>query len=561
MLHKKFSRQIGISALWLAPLLAFPACSGSIGAAGGDQGGNQGQAGDSPDGTPDDNLPPDDTVDPGLPPLPPGAPCRVAVPMRRLTELQYRNAIRDIFRGQAQLAADFAIPTIGSPESGFSTDPGYNAVDLGVTREFNDAGVAVPLSIIDKLATLLPCAATANEACANTFIADFGKRAYRRPLQAAETATLLKAFKLGTGTDAFKDGIAAVVMAMLQSPQFLYQIEIGQPVEDEPGILRLTGHEIASRLSFMLWDSVPDDALLSAAASGALDTGEGIRAQAERMLADAKARPTVVRFAREWIHLDVPKVGDRKDAAYTAALASAMQAELDQFIGNSFLGNASSLTEFFTSSAGFANTTLTSFYQGAGGLGPRSGLFTQPALLTGLASPSDSSLIRRSVFVRRKVTCEQFPEPPNDAQAVEAQFPLPATATQRERSVARNENARCSGCHGLIDPLGFGFEGWDQLGRFRAGADASGDFVMPVADELAGPFTTVGELGERLAASPAVHTCMARQWFRFSFGRLDGAADTCSTGNSTAALQTQGSLRELMLALVGADEFRFRRMQ
>lgn len=503
-----------------------------------------------------------------LPPLPPGAPCRVAAPMRRLTVAQYKNALRDIFAGAATLPADFALATVGLPESGFSTDPNFNAVDLAVTRDLHGASESVALSILEKLPTIVACAATPSAACAETFIDQVGRRAFRRPLLAAERTRLLNAFKLGTGADAFKDGIAAAVTTLLQSPQFLYQAEVGEAVAGETGVLRLSPYEVASRLSFSLWDSVPDAALLDAAAKGSLATSEGVRAQAERLLNDEKARATIVRFAREWIHLEVPKPGvDRLDSAYTPALSAAMQSELDSFVTASFLGAGTSIGAFFTSAAPFGNATLRTFYEQSGGMGPRAGLLTQPALLTGIANPQDTSPIRRSVFVRRQLTCEDFPHPPDDALAVEGSLPSPANATARERSAVRMQNTRCVGCHTLIDPLGFGFEAFDELGRYRTqtasgvAIDARGDFVAPASGDLGGKFDTLAELGQRLGASPTVHQCVVKQLFRFNYGRLEGSADSCAIEGAVERWGNELNLRELLLTLVSADEFRFRRVQ
>ena len=505
---------------------------------------------------------------PPLPPLPPGAACRVGVPLRRLTEIQFRNAVKDMFDSQATLPADFVLGTVGAPESGFSNDPNYNAVDLSVSREFSRGSEAAALSIVDKLAAIVPCAATPNQACATMFISQIGRRAFRRPLTTAENALFLRAYQLGTGTDAFKDGIAAVVATMLQSPQFLYQAEVGTPAAGETGVQVLGPYELASRLSFLLWDSIPDDALLNSARDGKLATSADVRAAADRMLSDARARPTIVRFTREWIHPEVPRPGvDRTDPAYSQALSTAMQAELDTFVGNSFLTAGTDLKAFLTSNAAFGNASLRTFYEQNGGVGPRSGLLTQPALLTGIANPSESSPIRRGVFVRRKLTCETFPSPPNDAQAVESAIPLPANANNRQRSVQRNMNPRCVTCHQLIDPLGLAFDSFDELGRYRTvnrdgtAVDASGDFVNPVSPDLAGRFSSLQELGTRLGSSPAVQQCLARQFFRFNYGRLDGSADDCSIRGIIDRWKPGMDLRTLLLETVSADEFRFRRVQ
>ncbi len=495
-------------------------------------------------------------------------PCRITVPMRRLTELQYKNAVRDVFEQQAAFPADFAIPNLGAPASGFSNDPEYNAVDLGVARRLNDSAISLAISVVDKLSHLLPCASTPNDECAQTFIDTYGRRAYRRPLEAAEAATLMKAFKLGTGSDAFKDGIAAVVATLLEAPQFLYQGESGNAVDDDGTVAQLNGYEVASRLSLLLWDSVPDDALLDAAAAGELDSPEGIRGQVDRLLGDAKARSTVIRFAREWIHLPSPVAGQRADKAFTAALATAMQEEFNDFIADSFLNTNADLESVFTSTEPYKNSTLHAFIEANGGYANRSGLLTQPAVLTGLAGSTDTSPIRRAVFVRSKVTCEAFPAPPDDAVSVESALPLPEDATQRQRSAARGEDVRCAGCHNLIDPLGFGFENFDELGRFRetnkdgSALDASGEFVDPVSKDLAGPFASLPELGERLGRSPAVAECISRQYFRFNYGRMEGEQDSCSIKGIAHRFKASGlGLRDLIVSVATADEFRFRKVQ
>ena len=145
---------------------------------------------------------------------------------------------------------------------------------------------------------------------------------------------------------------------------------------------------------------------------------------------------------------------------------------------------------------------------------------------------------------------------------------MPATATQRERSTARLQKPLCAGCHHLIDPLGFGFEAFDELGRYRAknkdgsALDASGEFVDPASADLAGKFNSLAELGERLAKSGAVHECLSRQMFRFNYGRIDDDADSCSVKGIAAKFASSGlGLRDLITSVATADEFRFRKVQ
>lgn len=501
---------------------------------------------------------------------PPGA-CRVVAPLRRLTDVQYRNTVRDLFKGKVTSGKDFPATEIGSSRSGFSTEPVANVVTALGSELMLSAAEDAALSVADNLPMLLPCAASSpNEACAKTFIDEYGRRAFRRPLGDDEKAFLLGFYKQATGADAFKDGIALIVTGILQTPEFLYQIEGSA----NGNATQLTSHQVAARLSYLLWDSMPDDTLAAAADKDELSSSSAIRSQAERMLQDGRASPTITRFVREWTHIHTFAAGEKSSPVYTAALATAMQTELEKFSADAFLSETGSINGLLTSRTTFANKTLAQFYGAPVGARKeaeftkldvddhRSGLLTLPAFLSGLSHANETSYVLRGVFVRKKLLCDALPPPPANAQAMVP--PTPAGASQRTKSELIRQIDRCAACHNLIDSVGLTFESYDELGNYRtklasgAAIDTSGE-LLDAPDGLQGKFSSVPELARKLAASDDVGRCVATQWFRFAQGREEDDADACAIDELATSLKnSDGNLRSMLLALVGSESFRFR---
>jgi hypothetical protein len=447
--------------------------------------------------------------------------------------------------------------------------------ELGAEK-FLGAAEEVALAVAEKIGDLLPCAKTTkDDACLAGFVADFARRAYRRPPTDAEREVLVGLAAKAKGDAAFADSIALVVSAVLQSPQFLYRSEVGREVE--PSVFALTDHEIAARLSYLLWDTMPDATLASAADRGELGSGAAIRAQAERMLGDPRAARTLGRFTREWLHTRAVGPDDKDDPAMTPALATAFDRELQLFAEGAFLSPEGSLATLLAGRRTRVNRTLAAFY----GLplegrtedrfdeveldrGQRAGILTLPAFLAAQSHAGTTSYVLRGVAVRKRVLCEELPDPPANAQAMVPA--TPASATEHEKSAAVRGQAVCAGCHNLIDPVGLAFESYDPLGRFRArlpdgrAIPTAGD-VPHAADDVRGAFDGVPALAERLSTSGTARRCVSRQWFRFAHGRVDGAADRCAIDRLEGKLVGGGGrLRSLVLALTEDDAFRFRRL-
>lgn len=550
--------------------------TGGPGAAG------SGRTGDGPGvGSSDDHAAGADDDTEGGATLSCDMPTAAPAPLRRLTDVQYRNSVREIFGGvlTAYVGLPASQPNLG--RTGFTAEADANAVSERGAEQIADAAEALAVQVVDQLAALLPCyPASQDTACAQTFVDTYAPRAFRRPLEDAERDLLLSAFANAGADLSFAERLGVVSAALLQLPQFLYQVERGQAVADQPQTVPLTGYEIASRLSFLFWDSSPDAELLAAATAGELDTAAGIETHARRLVGDQRAHAPLRRFFREWMQLPELSV-EEKDASvyptFDAELAQAFDEELDRYLDAIIANPDATPADLLSSSAGWVNAPLASFYGATSdSTGPddwqpmsempadRAGLLGRPALLAGLAYPGDSAPIHRGKFVLTRLLCVELPSPPADA--LSRQPVTPPGSSQRERSLVRREIAECAGCHDLMDPIGLGLEQFDGIGQLRdrypdgSAVDSSGEIRAAV--DVQGEFEGAAELGALLAQSDDVRACMAKQWLRYAMSRVDTREDACSLDALRQDFaDADHSLRELFVAVTRTDAFRFRRVE
>jgi hypothetical protein len=514
-------------------------------------------------------------VDPTQPPPPvPSGPACDQGPYpahseaRRLTVAQYQNAIRDIFDGH--LSASTLFPgSYGKSVTGFSTEPAINAVGQQDVESIMEAAEEVAVAAAAAMRTLLPCSATtADQSCVSTFVDKYVQRAFRRPIAADERATLLAAYQdARTGGATFAEGVAMMLALALESPEFLYVTESAAPA---PG-RALDAYELASRLSFFLWDSVPDDALRAQAASGALSDPATLAAAARRLLADPKADAAMTRLFREWTRTAVIKPGDKDSATFPSfddALASSMAQSFDRFVVDQ--ARTGTLQSFLTTDQTWVDAAMADFlgvprpasgWQKVAVTGtPMSGLGTQPEFLASAAHPTDTSYVFRGRFFRKQLLCTEMGPPPANAQATFQMLPKPPDPTGKDLSMIVRANPACAACHDLMDPMGLSLEGYDAIGRFRM-TYSSGKAIDP-SGTIAGvgdhslSFTDFADLSQKLAAEPVVSDCFSRQILRFTLSRKDDAQDTCSIEAIKRALATsQGSIAETLVALTQTDAF------
>ncbi len=522
-------------------------------------------------GCPNVQSPSDTVVDSGTPRL--VTQCNALsseVPMRLLTRAEYDNTLRDVLGDTSHPARDFPREPLAE---GWDNDGNLNQVtDESVTR-YLEAAEAVSTSAVSTRSDRLYQCKTKDAACGAGFVATIGRRLFRRSLTQQEVSTLGAFFTTTVTANDFDTAVAWTLQVMLQSPQFLYRFEEG--ATPKPGDWRtpLQGVELATRLSYLIWASAPDDALLDAAEKGSLADPDALQAQAKRLLADPKALDGKARFFNLWLRLD-DIAGLEKStatyAAFTPALAQAWRTSIDLFISD-VLTNQGTLPSLLTSNALFVNDTMSMYAMSSTGpaftkvmmpVEQRSGLLTQPGFLARLGAPDQSSPIRRGVFVLDKLMCQSPPPPP---PSVNTTPPKPIGGkTTRERFAQHTQDPSCKGCHGFIDPIGFGFEHYDGIGAYRdfdngQPVDATGSIVYASDTSLPGPFDGATQLMAKLALSKQVHDCVSKEWLRFAMGRGLGDGDACSLQQVQSAFASSGgSFDQLLLSVVGSDSFRTR---
>jgi hypothetical protein len=494
-----------------------------------------------------------------------------ATRLRRLTRLEYNNTVRDLLGDTSAPADAFAIDErIGHFDTNNLAPVGTLAVEayMGAASEL----AATAVEDIDALVGCDP-AVEGEAVCVEVFIEDFGRRAFRRPLTEGEREALHLLYDSEAG-EGFAAGIELVLQAVLQSPHFLYRPEFG--VEDDAGgdVLRLSGWEVATRLSYFLWATTPDDELLDAAASGELDGLDGVMEHAERMLDDPRFEDAVTSFSHQWLGTEA--LGHfAKDADMFPefeGLRGSFEDETSAFMRAAFANPDADLRELLTADYTYGDAALAEFYGVEFPLGEgevarleldpeqRAGIVTQAGVLAVHANENQTSPIQRGVFVRERLLCQSIPPPPPDVNDVPPD-PDP-NSTARERFEQHTEDPACSGCHVLLDPIGFGFEAYDAIGRHRtmdAGlpVDESGELVA--TRDIDGTFDGAVELAQRLAGSEEVSDCFASLWVEYGIGRSRQDADACSVDAVTEHFAaSDGNLRALLLGVVASDAFRFK---
>jgi hypothetical protein len=534
---------------------------------------------DEPDPTPVDTTKPDPVTDPAKPipggvvtPTTPGDPLAAGpAPLRRLTRREYNNTVHDLLGDTSRPADGFPIDRDDGflfPRAGLVTTQ-----DLSTLR---DAAEALGAAAEKNATTLAPCAGgMAEDACAAKFLTAFGLRAYRRPLAQDENDRLSALYKNARTTlgMTYAAGIGLLVEAMLQSPSFLYHAEKGAaPLAMEGKVVRLGSYENASRLSYFLWGSMPDTSLFDAAAGDHLGTAAELEAQAVRMLRDDRARDSVAAFVNDWLNLD--QVSDRpKDPAaypeYTDALKTAMVAESRQFVNDIVLDGDGRLGSLLTATKSFVDQTLGGVYAMKGITGAdlkpamldsmqRSGLLTRAAFLTVTGSTNGSNPVKRGRKVYERLLCGELPPPP---PVVPPAKPPSAGGTTRERFAEHGEMKCAVGCHGIMDPIGFAFEHYDGIGKYRdmdngKMVDSTGEIELDGAKK---PFGDARELSQLLANSASARQCMVTQWMRFALDRVETQGDIASIQTAAAAFaKNDYSIRDLLVGVVTSRSFRYR---
>ena len=511
----------------------------------------------------------------GPPPLLPNGrydcsdgPFPVASEARRLSVVEYENTIRDVFDGAATASTRY--PTsYGTSSTGYSTEPALYVIGEQGAQDLMVAAEDVAESVAAVLPTILPCAAeaSAGEDCARTFIDARIERAYRRPLSSEEVDNLLATYQGGRDSGAsFTEAIAMLTAHALQTPQFLYVTEAAAP-----DARQLDGYEIASRLSFYLWQTIPDEELLTEAASGALTDAEVRRAQARRMLADPRADVALRRFFREWSgSTDVLPANKDPDIVpgFDDGDAQSMGESFDHFALD--VARNGTFQELLTSDEVWVDANMASMLGvdapasewSAVALPDRSGgIMTQPLFLASTAHRADSSYVFRGRFVQKRLLCRELGAPPADAQAAFDALPLPEDPTGKDKSATVTSVAQCSGCHQLIDPVGLSFEGFGALGESRQ-TYPSGKPIDPsgttTIDDEAVTFESYADVMPAVAEAEDAAQCFGRQVVRFAMSRPDSDYDGCAAQSIGDLVADGMPLADAIVEMAVSDSFAYR---
>ena len=491
----------------------------------------------------------------------------------RLTERQYRNTMADL------LGAALPEPPIEpdtNPYLFYSIGAASTTLsELGVQQYEEAAEELTQLIFADaeRREALVGCTPSgASDPCVEDYIAAFGRRAFRRPLTDTELDQWTGLVADLAEPDVW-EGVRLATSGILQSPNFLYRVELGEPDPDDGDRLRYTSYEMASRLSYLLWDTMPDDELLDAADDGSLLTADGLREHAERLIASDRARESVGAFFGQYFdlsRLDGVTRSQELYPLYNDLMPQEMRAEVELLVDDIVFRRDVDFRKIYGTTKTFVSNHLATLYgveaPGATPIayvpvtlpedGPRRGLLTTAAFLTMNAHETETSPTARGKYLRERVLCDEVPAPPDDVD-LDLSPDDENPTTLRERLEEHRTNPACSGCHAFIDPPGFLFENFDSIGAYRT-EDQNG-FAIDASGDLDGePLANATELAPLLQESDKIARCVVKQLYRHAHARLDAEGEEAALDDLAERFtDADHRVQSLLLDFVTHDSFRY----
>lgn len=484
--------------------------------------------------------------------------------MRRLSSNEYDNTIRDLLGDESSAGAALLPEDVVDPFDNQFDNQLASRTLIEALEQLASEQTASLLADAPRRDAVVGCTPSGADdaACMAEFVARFGRRALRRPLAADEVQRFVDlGLAQAADEDDFYAGVGVILRALLQDPLFVYRVELGTPT-DEPGVYRLSDFEVATRLSYFLWGTTPDDALLDRAEAGELVTPDDVRAVAQDMLADERALPRIDRFHSMWLgYYRLP---------HDPALTAAMRTETRMLLEKIIVDDRADWRSLFSATGTFLDDTLATHYglptPGTSeftwvdyGDSGRKGLLSQGSFLSVAGKFGDTSPTQRGKLIRKRLFCQVIPPPPPEVNVDQ-----PPPEVQSPCKIDRynmTEIDGCAACHELMDPVGFGLENYDQAGRYR-----TTDNDLPQC-EIAGEGTIDGMafqgpdgLADLLLQEGLLDTCIVSQVYQFAMGHPPDEDDDRYVEDLTTAFADGGFLfDELMLDLVADEAFLYRR--
>ncbi len=488
--------------------------------------------------------------------------------LRLLTRREYSNTISDLLGLETQVADDFPVESV---LNGYDNNAGASFVTTNHIDQYLAAAETLAEQAVNQSFSKLVSCNLNVESCANNFVSEFGLRAFRRPLSTIEKNRYQALFD---SQNTLNDSIRMVIEAYLNSPNFLYRSEIG--VANGAGLYQLTQYEIASALSYLFIGTMPDSTLLQAAATNNLNSSEKIEAQAKRLLEMPAAKEQMKNFTAQWLKAGANQIGD-KDAviypSFTNEIRESMDRELYEFVNYVVFESTGTVDELMNANYVMVNDKLAEFY-GVGAVQGddfvkmnatnRGGLLSLGSVLASHAHANESSPIKRAVFVRERLMCQEMAPPPPDLDATPPG--LDPTKTTRERFAIHSSDPSCASCHTYIDDLGYGFEGFDGIGAFRSKengltVDTSGVLrglnSLVTTDEH--NFVGTQGLATLLSSSDVTKSCITEHYYQYAFGSDVSEQDQCAVDQLKQAFIADGfNVQSFMLYLTTSPAFTLR---
>lgn len=499
----------------------------------------------------------------------PGDEVPGAAPLRRLSQREYQNTVADLFSG-------ISVPSVTFPETiehgRFDTNAEDQVVSpVWIERSQANAETIAERAVADR--AWMACGDRGPVDCARDVLPELFSRAYRRPLEAGEQEAITAFYN--TNESDFGEAVALrmAVEAVLLSPDFLYRPEMGDAGGAPPGFVALNDHELATRLSYLLWGSMPDAELRRAADAGELTaTPDGLDAQVQRMIADPRVRASTEAFFEQWLELDRLEVAQSSSfPEFTPAMRRDLRASVLRYSEDAFW-EADSYQALISGTYGYVSDASAEAF----GVAPpgsdslvridldpsqRSGILTQPGWLASSTHGASHSPILRGLFVIRNVLCGTIEAPPADV-STDLPDDLPSEIrTTRQLIETVHGTDECSTCHARIDGAGFAFERYDGIGRYRTvenGVEVDPSTAIVGSGDANGEYSDALAMIDAFGGSERVRECMVRQFYRFSVGRFDGANDGCQVRSLSNGLAEHDSPTQLLVALATSPAFRFR---